>query len=233
MIMTFGYASAAKVDRQIKSYKKLISIGLSENKSYVIPSLLMLIEIDKTADGTKIESSRHIVYQIHSLNDIHRDKPGFDEEYHSKFSIDYVPGADKEVLRENSPGMKKWNLFFDSPAGERRLIFTGADVISNNPIDGNHDIHMFEGLGPKEDAFCYPNDDGDIIDEVVIVIESKSLDLYLPPGDNAILLHGDDHQRVDASLYSYQGDDHHYYTGVARFHNLRNGDVAGLKIAWR
>jgi hypothetical protein len=92
---------------------------------------------------------------------------------------------------------------------------------------------MFHGLGPKEDAFCYPNDDGDVIGEVVIVVESKSLELFLPPGDDAILLHSDDHQRVDANLYSYGGGEHNYYTAVARFRNLQDKDVAGLKIAWR
>lgn len=236
VIVVLGYLSANQVDRQLRSYRKLVTAGLAKNKAYVIPGILMLIQLEKSADGKTLESTRHIFYELHTLQETHRDKPGFDEEYHTELGIiDRIPGADKEVQspkNENLDSEKSWDVYFDSSPGDRRIVLTGAHVLAANPLTKEHDIHMFTGLGPQEDAYCYPNEDDDVIGEVVIVVESKTLALYLPPGDDAILLHGDKPTRMDASVYSDPGREHVHYTAVARFHDLQTKDIAGLKVAW-
>lgn len=234
VIIVLGVMAAEKMDRQLTSYKKLVTDGIAKNKPYVIPGLLMLIQLDKTPDGKTLDSTRHIFYEIHTLKDIEHTQPGFNEDYHSKLgTLDYIPGADREVLRETTASMKAWDIFFDNKAGERRILLTGAHVATPMPLNENHDIHMFQGLTPNEDAFCYPNEDGDVIGEAVIVVESRTLDLYLPPGDDALLVHGDEHKRGDASQYTYPGKGDVHTTIVARFHNLQDKDIAGLKVAWR
>lgn len=236
VVVVLGYLSANQVDRQLRSYRKLVTAGLAKNKPYVIPGILMLIQLEKGSDGKTLDSTRHIFYELHTLQETHRDKPGFDEEYHTKLGIiDRIPGADKEVQNaknENLDSEKSWDVYFDSAPGDRRIVLTGAHVLAANPLVKEHDLHMFAGLGPKEDAYCYPNDEDDVIGEVVIVVESKTLDLYLPPGDDAILLHEDKPTRVDAAVYSDPGRSHVHYTAVARFHDLQVKDIAGLKIAW-
>jgi hypothetical protein len=93
---------------------------------------------------------------------------------------------------------------------------------------------MFKGLGQYEDAFCYPNTDGDVMEELVIMVESHSLRLSFRDGgvDDAILQHGNENKPAEAKVYQtgQNGDIHDVL--VARFHNLAKNDVAGLRVRW-
>jgi hypothetical protein len=218
----------------LSTYQSLIDSGLTAKKAYIIPAALMLISLDKSRDGRGIDSSRRMIYSLHLLSNVAKSEPNFIEEYHSSYNVDRDPGADPENPIENSPGMKRWQVLFAGTTGERHLVVTGAHVRMPISLDPNHTVHMFSGLGQHEDAFCYPNTDGDIIEEFTIMIESRSLALSLPGQGvrDAILQHGNELRPIDSQEYQTVEGDHKHQVVVARFHNLAKDDVAGLRVQW-
>lgn len=228
----------AEISRQVQSYSRIVSEGL-DSKAYVLPGVVMLVTLARSADGKSILSDRHIIYQLHALTDISSDpsKNGraFVEEYHSSYDVDRVPGADREVEEEPKPKYKQWMVLFDVTKGERHPVVTGTHVLM--PFNGpaQHKEHMFERLGAREDAFCYPNYEGDVIEELVIIVQSGTLDLTLPSnGENdAVLQHVDKTTNaVSALLFTSDAGSHRHSTVVARFKNIRKGEIAGLRVRW-
>lgn len=216
------------------TYQSLIGRGVAVGKSYVIPASLMLINLDKGPDNKSIDSTRRMVYSLQLLSDISTDTPVFNEGYHSDYLLDRIPGADPERDIETIPDSKSWSVLFNGKAGDRHLVVTGAHVEEPIQLSPNHDFHMFKGLGKYEDAFCYPNTDGDIMEELVIVVESHTLRLSLRDGgvDDAILQHGNENRPVEAKAYQTAQNGHIHDVLVARFHNIAQNDVAGLRVSW-
>jgi hypothetical protein len=228
----------AEIGRQIKSYSSIVSEGL-DKKLYVLPSVVMLVTLERSADGRSIVSDRHIIYQLHALADISSDpsKNGdaFVEEYHSSYDVDRVPGADREVDQEPKPKYKQWSVLFDVAKGERHPVITGTHVIMPIKLSAPHKEHMFERLGATEDAFCYPNYEGDVIEDLVIIVQSGSLKLSLPGSGNndAVLQYADKStQSVPAALFVSEYVGHAHESAVARFKNLKKGEIAGLRVGW-
>lgn len=229
----------AEIGRQTKSYSSLVSQGLAAHRRYVIPAAIMLVTLERTPDGKSIASDRHLVYELQGLSDITKDlaknADAFVEQYHSHYNVDQVAGADLEHIQEDRPGMKQWSVLFDLPSGERHSVVTGAHVVMPIDIKGPHPEHMFERLGPNEDAFCYPNSDGDVIEEFVIVVQSGSLEIYLP-GDgteDAELQRANQKISTRADTFVSVASTHRHISLVTRFKNLQKGDVVGLKVGWR
>jgi len=229
----------AEIGRQIKSFSSLLADGLAKQRRYVIPAAIMLISLERTADGKSINSDRHMIYELQGLSDISKD-PGknadaFVEQYHSHYNVDQVAGADPEHIQEDRPGMKQWNVWFDLARGERRSVVTGSHVIMPISVSAPHSEHMFDGLTATQDAFCYPNTDGDVIEEFVIVVQSESLDIYLPTDgdDDAVLQRGTQRQSVHADMFISKASAHKHKSLVTRFRNLQKGDVVGLRVGWR
>lgn len=218
------------------TYQSLIELGLQAHKPYVIPTSLMIINLDKARDDRFIDSSRRMVYGLQLLSDQSVDVPTFTEGYHSDYEVDQTPGADPERPGENVPDSKTWDVLFSGKAGDRHLVVTGAHVQMPLRLRSNRSYHMFKGLGQYEDAFCYPNTEGDIMEELVIVVESHTLRLSLTGGgvDDAILQHGvSEFKPVEAKAYTTVKHGHAHDVLVARFHNLAKGDVAGLRVRWQ
>jgi hypothetical protein len=223
------------VTKLTSSYQSLIDSGLTAGKSYIMPETLMLINLDKSSDGKSIGSSRRIVYALQLLSDVTPESPVFKEAYHSNFTVDRVPGADPEHDDEKVPDSKSWDVLFSGKAGDRHLVMTGAHIQMPLRLSANHEYHMFKGMSQYQDAFCYPNTDGDIMDELVIVVESRTLKLSLPGDgvDDAIIQRGDKNERVDARKFRTTSSDHTHEVIVARFRHLAKGDVAGLRVQWQ
>jgi hypothetical protein len=228
----------AEIGQQIKSYSAIVSEGL-DKKLYVLPSVVMLVTLERSADGKSIISDRHIIYQLHALTDISSDPSknddAFVEEYHSSYDVDRVPGADREVDQEPKPKYKQWSVLFDVAKGERHPVVTGTHVVMPITLADPHQEHMFERLGATEDAFCYPNYEGDVIEDLVIIIQSGTLKLSLPGDGNndAVLQYADKStQSVPATLFVSKSENHTHESAVARFKNLKKGEIAGLRVGW-
>ena len=229
----------AEIGRQIKSYASVVADGLAKQRRYIIPVAVMLISLEHSADAKSINSDRHMIYELQGLSDISKD-PGknadaFVEQYHSHYNVDQIAGADPEHIQEDRPGMKQWNVWFDLARGERRSVITGSQVVMPTSVSAPHSEHMFDGLTATQDAFCYPNTDGDVIEEFVIVVQSESLDIYLPTDgdDDAVLQRGTERQSVHADMFISKASTHKHRSLVARFRNLQKGDVVGLRVGWK
>jgi hypothetical protein len=252
VVLVVGYAAGRSADkrraelerqveigRQVKSYSSLLADGLTKQRRYVIPAAVMLVTLELSPDGKSINSDRHIIYELQGLSDISKDparnEDAFVEQYHSHYDLDQVPGADPEHIQENKPSMKQWNVWFDLAQGERHAVVTGVHANMPLIVSAPHTEHMFDELGATEDAFCYPNTDGDVIEEFVIVIQSGSLELYLPNDgdDDAVLQHGLQKSSVTANMFISKAGPHPYRSVVGRFRNLQKGDVVGLRVGWK
>jgi hypothetical protein len=189
------------VTKLASTYQSLIDAGISANKPYIIPSSIMLISLDRGRDNRSIDSMRRMVYSLQLLSDLSTDSPTFTEGYHSDYTVDRIPGADPERDIETVLDSKSWEVLFNGKAGDRHLVVTGVHVEVAMQLSPNHAYHMFKGLGKYEDAFCYPNVDGDVMEELVIVVESHTIRLSLPGGgvDDAILQRGNENKPVQAA----------------------------------
>jgi hypothetical protein len=230
-----GAERKIKVTKLASTYQSLIDLGIGAGKPYIIPASLMLINLDKGRDNKLIDSARKMVYSLQLLSDLRPDAPRFTEGYHSNYNVDRTPGADPEREIETIPDSKSWDVLFSGNAGDRHLVVTGVHVQVPMRLSPNHNYHMFKGLGQFEDAFCYPNNDGDIMEELVIVVESGTLRLSLPGGgvDDAILQHGNENRPVEAKAYQTIQNGHTHDVLVARFHTIAKGDVAGMRVRWQ
>jgi hypothetical protein len=229
----------AQIGKEVRSYSDLVSQGIDAKKPYIIPSAVLIVNLERTADGKSIVSDRHMIYQLQGLTDISKE-PGkngdaFVEEYHSRYNVDQVAGADPESVQEDRPSMKRWNVWFDLPAGERHALVTGAHVVMPFTLPSPHSEHMFTGLKANEDAFCYPNTEGDVIEELVIVVQSGTLDLYLPGSgdDDAVFQRGQSRQSMHADLFESKASTHRHQSLVARFRNVQKNDIVGLRVGWK
>jgi hypothetical protein len=225
------------VDRETQSYSRLVSQGIDAGKLYILPSVVMLISVERSADGEHINSDRRIVYGLQALAELDPSKNAnaFIEGYHSDYAIQRVPGADMEREVEPNPDSKTWQVLFGAGDGDRHTLVTATHVVMPINLKLQHDVHMFKRLGPTEDAYCYPNFDGDIIEELVIIIQSDSLRLILPnDGDgDAEIQHADATiDNLRASLYTSSDNGAVLDSVVARFANLKKGDIAGLRFGW-
>jgi hypothetical protein len=215
-------------------YQELVKSGLESQKDYVIPEMLMLITLEKSADGRTIDSTRQMFYSLQLLKQMTKTHPTFTEQYHSAYTVDHMPGADPEDVIEPTSTMKSWNVLFDAPEGTRRLLVTGVHVQMPMQLQPNHAVHMFQGLGPHQDGFCYPNSDGDVIGELVIAVESHTLNISLPGNGvgDAILKHENELVPIESiKNVTDNGSDHHQFIS-ARFVAVNKNDVAGLRVQW-
>ena len=221
-----------------ESYSQLAKDGLEAGKPYVLPSVVMLITVERSADGKSITSDRHIVYSVQSLKPLdHEAHPEyFTESLHSAYPLQLIPGADREYVTEPNVDAKAWQVLFDLDKGKRHAVVTAGHVVMPSKLPDPHTVHMFTGLRSNEDAYCYPNT-GDLIEELVIIVQSTTLRLYLPNnGDGDAQVQHADHKidNLHADLYPEppRGGERNWTSAVARFEKLGSDDNAGLRIAW-
>ncbi len=182
----FGKAETARevqakqlrdVTQRTQSYAQLVSQGIGAGKLYVLPSVVMLVSVERSDDG------KHQLRSTHCLRSAGIVRYRFIQKreclrrgYHSDYPIERIPGADLEHDVEPNPDSKTWQVLLDAlNDGQRHAVITATHVVMPITLKPLHDVHMFKRLGPTEDAYCYPNFDGDIIEELVIIIQSETL----------------------------------------------------------
>jgi hypothetical protein len=220
---------------QTASYMKLVGDGYGK-KPYVFPSVVMLVTLEKS--GKSIWCDRHIVYQLHALTDIsvtqRRDKLVFKEGYSSNFRVDRIPGTEHEEPLNSLENSKSWGVFFEAKKGERHSVVTAVHVSLPVQFKGQHKGRLFNNLAKNEDEFTYTNDQNDVIEELVIIVQSNTLKLKsLDEEGAAVKVSGLGSPVLQNDTVSTSDDgDGLRYSAVARFRNLGNNDIAGIRAAW-
>lgn len=223
----------AQINALTKSYAELITQGLGK-KPYVIPSVLMLVTLEQSSDPQSIISDRRTFYFLQAIEDIKSDQRSFQEEYHSAYPIAQIPGSDLEVITEGFESTKVgYDVQFDVLKGERHTVLTGAQAVVPFESPRHVQVHMFS-VGGHDDAYCYPNDQADVIEELVIVVQSESLELSLPgdPDQDAARQNGSNVQHFGPQVYITKRSASKHASIVARFKNIVPNEVVGVHVQW-
>ena len=229
---TAGNEMSDDMSKQLESYQSLISRGVKQERKYILPTVMMIVKIDKVTEE-RIESDSSIFYQIQALKDISRENKVF-QEFCTALSekevksqpeeVNYQPGSDEEKLTQNEKQNQSWEVRFDLKAGQRRMIVTRCHRTYLSPFEAGRRVYdLFGSIGKNEEVFLYPSGD-DVIGEIVIMIETSSLNFVT--ADARIQQYNGERQTVPVSLHP----DHK--VAVARFSNIQNRDTVGLKLGW-
>jgi len=226
--------------KEVASYSELVKKGLNQpNLSYVMPSVIMLVTIERSPDGQQIIYDQRDVYELQALTDISSTLPSqanaFREEYNTRHFEYRIPGTDKEDV-PNADFPNRWQVRFDVPKGERHAMVTGVHHVRPAIENIPKGLCIFENVQSNEETFCYTNDQNDVIGEVIIIIQSQSINLTPPGGGyaEAIRRHADGTPvpviPTTLSLKDHPGIP---ATVVARFSDLKANEIAGVKVGWR
>jgi len=227
---TAGSEISDEISKQLESYQSLVSRGVKQQRKNILPTVMMIVKIDKVTEE-RIESDSSIIYQIQALKDIGRENKDFQEFCTAvedvkpqPEEVNYQPGSDDEKLTQNKKQYQSWEVRFDLKAGERRTIVTRCHRTYLSPFDAGRRVYeLFGSIGKNEEVFLYPSGD-EVIGEIVIMIESSSLNFVTA---EARIQHDNfERQSVPVILHPDQK------VAVARFSNIQNKDTVGLKLGW-
>jgi hypothetical protein len=221
---------------QTKSYADLIARAEGK-RPYALPNILMLVSVERSPDGNSVLEEQKTVYLLHALTDIKSNNDSqaavFPEEYDSRHEMKRIPGSDREIVPDKD-FQNKWDVRFNTAQGQREILVTGVQHTRpyKETIPGG--LCMFPMVGTTEECFCYPNDQNDVIGEITIIVQSKSLDLNVDGGAQAML------KRADGTLQPIEAVTRNLGDGttipstvVARFPDVKDHDIAGVKVRWR
>ena len=168
---TESLSSSPKVD-----IDKLKKKAEENHHPYVILSITdrSQIEFECVDNQPRLINRRHITYVILALRKIKKEENLFLEQYYSSEtkSPERLPGTEKEVSQTGGP----WSVEFEMEAGETRTITTGAIFSYDLPLKDRLTLGEQIHLNSDEQFFSYPNAE-DIVGEIVMQIESKSLNI--------------------------------------------------------
>lgn len=224
---------ADPLNYQLAGYRRLLREGIKEDKLYVIPSIAMVVTLDRDGPHSPIVATQHIAYFTHYLRAPLVGARAFDESYHSFFAdkMDALAGADSAIFVEDRPMLKAWNIYMHVDSGQTRSIVTGVMSTYPRKLKSRRTIHYFRHLRANEDAFCYPNTANDVIGSILITVESTTLSLHLrTDADNAGILRNG--QYISAPAILHRSPDASGRSVSSRFDDVREGDVVCLRVAW-
>jgi hypothetical protein len=155
---------------------ELVKRGKEKNLPYVILSITdkCQLELEMVEDKQKLILRRNITYVIRALKKIEKTDNVFVEQYWSSETTPMrVPGSEFEVGQTGG----KWTVEIEMEEGETRTITTGAVFPYDLPLKDNR-LALGEQirLSPNEQFFSYPNE-GDVVGEIVMKIESRTINL--------------------------------------------------------
>lgn len=92
---------------------------------------------------------------------------------------------------------------------------------------------MFPTIGVNEECFCYPNSSDDVIGQLLIIVQSKTINLNAHGSMEAVLKRADGTSvPIDATAQTLGDGSLVPSTIVARFDDIQKHDIAGIKVAW-
>lgn len=220
------------------AFDSLVQRGLRRRKRYIIPAAVMMVRLDSVEVGSerRLVATVRTVYDVVPLEKHEAADTDFTESYHSMSieRLDYIPGSEPERVTEPGPGMRSWTVSIASPAGVAHVVVTGIREMYPRQVAEARHGHYFTDLSSNEDEFCYPNSEGDVIGELVLMIESPVLRLNVDPGAGGagILAASGARIPVEAVVHQEQLGSIPYRVIVARFRDLANGADACVRGQW-
>lgn len=249
LLLTGTILLICKVQYYDKKYfdtkdRQLMELGLEKQKDYVISKIIYYVQLEELPTleqcADPIENHSHlcskvsIIYDIIALKDITPEEDKFIEEFsvQSARLVDYLPGTEKEtILSAEAPSKKIWKVSLDLKKYERKTVITNAYFVYNDfPITRNNPL--FKTLGPKEDAYFYPNTSNDLVGSIEFIIESRTLKFYDQQTQNAIMRTNG--KNITPSFMIKKNEASCIKSNVvfSTFDSLPEGATAGLKVAW-
>lgn len=217
---------------------------LQFQQSYVIPTVTMLIRLEKQAGASPLElrADQRIVYSLQAARSIAMNSGLFTEQFESRnASLARLPGADREgpLVDESTTSTVRWDVRFGMIPGAVRSVVTGVRRAYDGPLQPNRTSHAHRvfpdarRLEPSEDEFCYPAGT-DLIGEITILVESSSLRFRKPQGAAAYIISEREStvRPVEAELSIAAVGNANRSVVYARFPRLGLRDEACLVVAW-
>jgi hypothetical protein len=143
-----------------------------------------------------------------------------------------IPGSDVETVTDRD-FPNKWSVRFNDSQGNRKTIVTGVEHKRpfNQQVTGG--LCMFPTIGVNEECFCYPNSSDDVIGQLLIIVQSKTINLNAHGSMEAVLKRADGTSvPIDATAQTLGDGSLVPSTIVARFDDIQKHDIAGIKVAW-
>lgn len=191
------------------------------------------LKLNNTVDSTKemiAEFRNH--YIISANRDIISSETIFEEQYTtSSGKIEYWQGTHKQKVKSNEPN-NYW-VHFDLKKNDVTSLLTGANFHYRFPLINSGNPTCFSNLtiNPENEYFtCYPNSI-DYIDNLIIIIESKDLELSLPPNSAFRKVKPEADEIIsDGSCKVYVNNDQ--CTLSASWNRIIPGECVGFKLRW-
>lgn len=235
-----------RIEQQDELYEDLISASLRDRKPYAMPALVMNVDLDSVA-GPPLQLSADIrtTYLVHAVDPLRSDTNTFEEGYHTDVEdarVFRLPATDRAepASHGNTAQGRPTNVFFDLGEGRQRLLVTGARYVF--PPGKSPASNMFPAEGEREGEFCYPNSALDVIHNLMIYVESRTLALRLNPvgrlsaGSAPIPGAGTKPKPNEAIAEVYRDPEHAnivpHTLVVAQWDSLPPGWQACLKVWW-
>jgi hypothetical protein len=203
-------------------------------KPYVIEAVTYLIQFDKETANNQpfFRDNRRIVYTVRALRDIKLDEKVFVEAIHSHIPGHQLTrwyGNEKETLHDqNRP--EQFNVQFAMREGEIRNIVTGVNFVLPFPLQDRGELEDKLRVGPNQNYEGYGND-ADVICELDIVIESKTLQIS-PVGDAAKRYFENSLKDEEARL-GYDSSGASAQRSIsARWKNVMPSEKVGILFSW-
>jgi hypothetical protein len=150
------------------------------HKPYELQTVTYFIRLEPDIANPKyINESHRLVYGVRATRTISQNEQVFLEEIHTHHQgviTHHWNGSERE-LPYGSEGPLEFQVLFPLDIGKVRTVVTGADFKVPYPFHPRDTLGGAQHLGPTDDLDDYPNSQGDIIDEFVIIVESLGLNL--------------------------------------------------------
>jgi hypothetical protein len=172
-----------KTGNKVVDVDEMVRKGKEKRLPYIILSITDInrLELEILNGERKLMLRRSITYVIRSLRKIEKTDNVFIEQYwSSETKPERIPGTEEEVGQTGG----KWAVEIEMEEGETRTITTGAVFPYSLPLENNR-LALGEQIHPTSDEqfLSYPNE-SDFVGEIVMKIESVSLNL-VPVGVKA------------------------------------------------
>jgi hypothetical protein len=209
----------------------LVDQAQKRGMPYVIESLTSVATIEDNPDGRSREMAVRNVYTLRFRAPVGKSDDTFVEEFTSTVgSIEHWFGTHTEQFK--NPTGTKYSVEFEGRVGDVMTIVTGATYTYQLPLPRRETASGLRNLEADEDFWFYPNS-ADLIETVVIVVQSDSLDLQ--PLQRGAL-------RITNKQPSYTDDVFRGRTAKsqarqnslsARWKNVMPAETVGILFTWK
>jgi hypothetical protein len=215
--------------------KQCLAEAEKRDRPYVIEALTMLVQVEHEplTQATRRRHFNRIIYTLRPLKDLEEGHRFFKEVYASSYDLDqefeHWFGSEREEPHGTGT---EYDVLFQADRGDVRTVVTGSNYAYALPLQ-NDRVQMARFRLPGTEDMVIYNNDQDVICELNIVVESRSLNLR-PVGRAAKKLsHTGDDTPKDAELHPREPSHTDLESISARWTNVMPDEEVGIHFTWR